>query len=193
MATQYQSQEAVHRFYDSVEREVAQTVGVRSVAIGGPLPLDGMWTGQGIDMEGDPPRQGPSRNLVSYHMVSPTYFETLDIPIVSGRTFCQTDAGDAVQVCIVSELFVQRYLNGRNPIGLRVNVPAMGFPTRPVLREIVGVVRQIKMWPNEPQPIASTLRADRSELVVQRVSHRDTAGRLGGGTASGRAVCCCAC
>jgi len=57
-------------------------------------------------------------------------------------------------VCIVSELFVQRYLNGRNPIGLRVNVPAMGFPTRPVLREIVGVVRQIKMWPNEPQPIA---------------------------------------
>ena len=154
VATQYESQEAVHRFYDSVEREVAQTVGVRSVAIGGPLPLDGMWTGQGIDMEGDPPRQGPSRNLVSYHMVSPSYFETLDIPIVSGRTFGQTDAGDAVQVCIVSELFVQRYLAGRNPIGLRVNVAAMGFPTRPVLREIVGVVRQIKMWPNEPQPIA---------------------------------------
>ena len=65
VATQDQSQEAVHRFYDSVEREVAQTAGVRSVAIGGPLPLDGMWTGQGIDMEGDPPRQGPSRNFVS--------------------------------------------------------------------------------------------------------------------------------
>ena len=27
---------------------MAQTVGVRSVAIGGALPLDGMWTGQGI-------------------------------------------------------------------------------------------------------------------------------------------------
>jgi len=151
--TQYESQEAAYRFYDSVEKEVAQTAGVRSVAIGGALPLDGMWTGQGIDMEGDPPRQGPSRNLVSYHMISPSYFETLDIPIVSGRTFTHTDAGDAVPVCIVSEVFVQRYLNGRNPIGLRVNVPAMGFPMRPVLREIVGVVRQIKMWPNEPQPI----------------------------------------
>jgi putative ABC transport system permease protein len=84
-------------------------------------------------------------------MVSPTYFETLDIPILSGRVFTQTDGADAVQVCIVSEVFVQRYLNGRNPIGLRVSVPAMGFPMRPVLREIVGVARQIKMWPNEPQ------------------------------------------
>ena len=77
----------MHGFYDSVEREVAQIAGVRSVAIGGALPLDGMWTGQGIDIEGDPPRQGPSRKFASYHMISPTYFETLDIPIVSGRTF----------------------------------------------------------------------------------------------------------
>jgi len=151
--TRYDNQEAVSRFYDSVEKEVAQAAGVRSVAIGGALPLDGMWTGQGIDIEGDPPRQGPSRNIVSYHMVSPSYFETLDISIVSGRTFTHSDASDAVQVCIVSEVFVERYLNGRNPIGLRVNVPPMGFPVRPLLREIVGVARQIRMWPNEPQPI----------------------------------------
>jgi len=151
--TRYDNQEAVSRFYDSVDKEVAQAAGVRSVAIGGALPLDGMWTGQGIDIEGDPPRQGPSRNIVSYHMVSPSYFETLDISIVSGRTFTHSDASDAVQVCIVSEVFVERYLNGRNPIGLRVNVPPMGFPVRPLLREIVGVARQIRMWPNEPQPI----------------------------------------
>jgi putative ABC transport system permease protein len=113
-----------------------------------------MWMGQGIDIEGDPPRQGPSRNLASYHMVSPTYFETLDIPIVSGRAFSEADRGDGVPVCIVSEVFVRRYLNGRNPVGLRVAVPAMAFPMgRPVLREIVGVVRQVRTWPNEPQPI----------------------------------------
>jgi putative ABC transport system permease protein len=151
--TRYDTQEAVYRFYDSVEREVAQTTGVGSVAIGGVLPLDGMWTGQAIEIEGDPPTQGPSRNITSYHMVSPTYFATLDIPIVSGRAFSQADARDSVQVCIVSEVFVQRYLNGRNPIGLRVGVPAMSFTVRPVLREIIGVTRQIKMWPNEQQPV----------------------------------------
>ncbi len=151
--TRYEDRDAVYRFYDSVEREVAQAAGVSRVAIGGVLPLDGMWTGQGIDIEGDPPRQGPSRNLVSYHMVSRTYFETLDIPIVSGRSFTEIDGSGGVQVCIVSEEFVQRYLNGRNPLGVRVAVPAMGFPMRPVLREIVGVTRQIKMYPNERQPI----------------------------------------
>ena len=151
--SRYETQEAVYRFYDSVERELAQTAGVSRAAIGGVLPLDGMWTGQVIDIEGDPPRRGPSRNLVSYHMVSPTYFETLDIPIAEGRAFSRTDGRDAVQVCIVSEVFVQRYLTGRNPIGLRVAVPGMGFPMRTVLREIVGVTRQIKMFPNEQQPI----------------------------------------
>jgi putative ABC transport system permease protein len=150
--TRYATEEAVHRFFDSVQQEVAQSAGVRSAAIGGALPLDGMWIGQGIDIEGDPPRQGPSRNFTSYHMVSPTYFETLDLPIVSGRAFTAADSRDAVPVCIVSEVFVQRYLSGRNPIGLRVSVPAMSFPMRPVLREIVGVARQVRMWPNETQP-----------------------------------------
>jgi putative ABC transport system permease protein len=153
MPTRYGSQEAVQRFYDAVEKEVVQVAGVRSAAIGGVLPLDGMWTGQTIDIEGDPPRQGPSRNLTSYHMVSPAYFETLDIPIVSGRGFTGSDGSNAVQVCVVSEAFVQRYLNGRDPIGLRVAVPAMAFPMRPVLREIVGVARQVRMRPNEPQPM----------------------------------------
>ena len=150
--TRYDNEDKVQRFYDSVEREVARIADVRSVAIGGVLPLDGMWTGQGIDMEGDPPRQGPSRNFASYHMVSPTYFQALDIPIVSGRAFNESDGRDGVQVCIVSEAFVQRFLNGRNPIGLRVTVPVMGFPMRPVLREIVGVATQIRMRPNEPSP-----------------------------------------
>ncbi len=151
--TRYESQEAVYGFYDSIEREVAQIPGVRSVAIGGALPLDGMWMGQGIDMEGDPPRQGPSRNIAAYHMISPSYFETLDIPLLSGRTFAATDTANAVPVCIVSEAFVERYLNGRNPIGLRVSVPAMSFPVRPVLREIVGVAKQIKMFPGELQSL----------------------------------------
>jgi len=152
--TRYATQDAVHRFYDSVEREVAQIPGVRSAAVGGVLPLDGMWMGQGIDIEGDPPRQGPSRNFTSYNMISPAYFATLDIPIVSGRAFSATDRSDSVPVCIVSERFVRLYLKGRNPLGLRVAVPAMTFPPGPpVLREIVGVAGQVKMFPNEGQPI----------------------------------------
>jgi putative ABC transport system permease protein len=152
--TRYVTQEAVHRFYDSVEKEVAKIPGVRSAAIGSSLPLDGMWMGQGVDIEGDPPRQGPSRKIASYQMISPAYFETLDIPILSGRAFTDADSRNGVPVCIVSEAFVQRYLNGQAPLGLRVAVPAMSLPIGPpIMREIVGVARQVTMFPNEPQPI----------------------------------------
>ena len=153
--TRYSTQEAVHRFYDSVQKEVERVPGVRSVTIGGVLPLDGMWIGQGVDIEGDAPRQGPSQKNASYQMISPSYFETLDIPIIRGRAFTDADNRGGAPVCIVSEAFVQRYLNGREPLGLRVGVPAMSFPAgAPVMREIVGVARQVTMFPNEPQPIA---------------------------------------
>jgi len=152
--SRYTNQEAVYRFYDSAQREVAQIPGVRSAAIGSVVPLDGMWMGQGVDIEGDPPRQGPSQKNASYQMISPTYFGTLDIPILSGRAFTDADGRDGVPVCIVSEAFVQRYLNGREPLGLRVAVPVMSFPMgAPVMREIVGVARQVTMFPNEPRPI----------------------------------------
>jgi putative ABC transport system permease protein len=138
--TRYVTQEAVYRFYNSVEKEVVKSPGVRSAAIGSSLPLDGMWMGQGVDIEGDPPRQGQSRKNASYQMVSPAYFETLEIPILNGRAFTDTDSRGGVPVCIVSEAFVQRYLNGRAPLGLRIAVPDMSFPTgAPALREIVGV------------------------------------------------------
>ena len=152
--TRYANQDAVYRFYDSVEREVAQLPGVGSVAIGSVVPLDGMWLGQGVDIEDDPPRQGPSQKNASYQMVSPTYFQTLDIPILSGRAFTDKDSSDSAQVCIVSEAFVRRFLNGREPLGLRVAVPVMSLPMgAPVLREIVGVARQVTMFPSEPEPI----------------------------------------
>jgi hypothetical protein len=54
----------------------------------------------------------------------------------------------------VSEAFVQRYLRGREPLGVRIEVAAMAFgPPQLVLREIVGVVRQTRQAPDEPAPM----------------------------------------
>jgi putative ABC transport system permease protein len=82
--------------------------------------------------------------------VSPSYLRTLDIPIIAGRGFDDRDTRDGVPVCLVSEAFVRRYMRGRNPLGMRVAVRPMRLgPEKPIVREIVGVVGQVRSRPTE--------------------------------------------
>jgi len=151
----YPSAEAVLRFYDAVERETRAIPGVRRVAWGSIMPLDGSFFTQPFAIVGDPPKPIGSREVANYHMVSPAYFETLGIPIVAGRGFTAADRSDSPAVALVSEAFVEQHLKGRNPIGMRLEltkmrrvseVPAVEPPV-----EIVGVVRQVKVAAAETQ------------------------------------------
>jgi putative ABC transport system permease protein len=153
-ATPYPTAEAAQRFYDAVEQEVRRIPGVRTVAWGSAMPLDGQWSGAPFAIAGDPPKPLASRDLAAYHIVSPPYFEVLEIPIVAGRAFTDGDAGQAPPVCLVSEAFVARFLKGRNPIGMRLELPRMTFAVEPTPRvEIVGVVRQVKLTATETEPV----------------------------------------
>ena len=141
-------QDAMRRYYESVEREVRSIPGVRAMGWGGALPFGGMWYGMSFQIEGDTPRPPAERESAGYQMVSATYFRTLGIPILAGRDFTAGDRAGSVEVCIVNEAFVRRYLSGRDPMRTRVSVNAMA-QSQPVLREIVGVVRQVKERPGE--------------------------------------------
>jgi putative ABC transport system permease protein len=151
--TRYGTPELARQFFERVENAVEQVPGVRSVGVGGALPLDGMWFGQIFTIDGDPPPSGATRSFAAYQIVGPTYFQTLDIPIVRGRDFADTDTGNGVQVCIVSDAFVRRYIGNRDPLGIRLSIPAITLAGGgPVIRQIVGVVRQVKTFPGEREP-----------------------------------------
>jgi putative ABC transport system permease protein len=161
-------------FYDAVEREVAALPGVKSAAWGGALPLDGAWIGMAAQVEGDSPQPEGLRPVVSYELVSASYFRTLDIPLLAGRHFDGHDIAASAPVCIVDETFVRLRLRGRNPIGARVVIRGMNSGGRPLpVREIVGVVAQVRQRPDELEgrphvyvPIAQD-PAPRASLVVQ--------------------------
>ena len=56
-------------------------------------------------------------------------------------------------VCLVNEALVRTHLRGRSPIGQRIALrPSAGGRT-PEVREIVGVVRQVKGRPDEPEDL----------------------------------------
>ena len=148
----YPDADAIRRFQQNVERELARAPEVRRVAWGNTVPLDGGAFGQNIRVTDAPRTDGPPQ-ATSYDMISPGYFETLGIAILRGRSFSVQDVADGTPVCIVSEAFVRRYLGGREPLGARIEVTAMAFGApRLVVREIVGVVRQVRSTPAEDAP-----------------------------------------
>jgi predicted permease len=74
-----------------------------------------------------------------WNAVSPDYFKAMDIPVLLGRPFTQSDASGP-RVVVVNRAFVDRYLNGRPPVGETYVVP--GSPPR--LYQIVGVAGSVK-------------------------------------------------
>jgi putative ABC transport system permease protein len=174
-AAPYPTAASALRFYEAVEREVRAIPGVRHVAWGGALPLDGTWFGLPFSIVGDPLKPPANRDSAIYHMVSPEYFVTLDLPIVAGRAFTGADIAQAPAVCIVSEAFVARYLGGRSPVGMRLVLPRITFGPGgpPPSVEIVGVARQVKVRSveSEPSPHVYVPMAQnhwwRASLIVQ--------------------------
>ena len=150
LGSKYPTDDALQQFYDQVEAEIGAVPGVAGAAWASDRPLDFFETGGfSFEVVGDPPREDKDRPGTAYQVVSPTYFSTLDLPILAGRAFDRRDTRDGVPVCIVNEAFA-RTLRGRSPVGQRVALrPSSSPEAKPVVREIVGVARQVKGRPDE--------------------------------------------
>jgi predicted permease len=74
--------------------------------------------------------------------ISPDYFRTMNIPILTGRDFRMSDGRDAPKVCIVNEKFAKRYFKDGNALGRHIGMG--GNPGTKLDIEIVGVARDTK-------------------------------------------------
>jgi putative ABC transport system permease protein len=153
IGSRYPTEAALLQFYDAVAQEALAVPGVHSVAWASTLPLGPSYAGRAsFEVEGEPPVDWARRPMADYQIVSPSYFQTVDLPMVAGRAFDERDTHAGVPVCIVNEAFVRVHLQGRSPLGRRVSVPAGPTPEAPrALREIVGVARQVKGRPDETE------------------------------------------
>jgi predicted permease len=135
--------EARHRQFlgDMLTRLRAQPT-VRSAGVVMFLPLCG-WSSGGPWRDPTHPEEEHDTGML---VAEPGYFTTMHIPIVRGRNFAPGDAAGAPMVALVDERFVQRWLGGREPIGMRVD---LGTPQKPDWRQIVGVVGDVA---NDPPP-----------------------------------------
>ncbi|MGH9218409.1 MAG: ABC transporter permease [Vicinamibacterales bacterium] len=180
----YPTPETLQQFYDQVEAEVRAVPGVADVGWSSGLPLGESIFGEypfHYEIVGDAPVDAARKPTTAFQIVNPTYFSTLELPIVAGRTFDARDARGRPRVAIVNEAFA-RGLGGRNPIGLQVSFkPVDAAPgDKPAIAEIVGVARQVKFRPDESQdyvqiyvPLAQDLIGDVLMLVRSRTGRAD--------------------
>ncbi|HET9373072.1 MAG TPA: ABC transporter permease [Vicinamibacterales bacterium] len=75
--------------------------------------------------------------------VSPGFFDAMGTTILAGRDFSDADRPDTTPVAIVNATFAQRYLNGRDPIGMHF---MSGYPDIDPQSdvEVIGVVEDIR-------------------------------------------------
>jgi putative ABC transport system permease protein len=122
-------------FFPSVLERVEGLPGVESVAAASTPPLTDAMVG-GVEIQGRPT---PCSALLS--VVSPSYFHTLRIPLISGRDFTAYDANPASRVAIVSEIFARGCFGQESPLGHRFNIPGDSWYS------IVGVVPSTRHLP----------------------------------------------
>ena len=150
IGSRYPTRTSLLQFFEAIEREVTALPGVRRMAWTTGLPLGPSDQGnRSVEIVGAFTTDS-QRPLADYQIVSPPYFQTVDVPVIAGRGFTQRDTETATAVCIVNDAFVRRHLQGRAAIGTRVAIrPADDPRGQPEIREIVGVARQVKGRPDE--------------------------------------------
>jgi len=115
--------------------KVRNTPGVISAAETAIVPLNGDGWNEYIDI----PSASISRKLVYFNAASAGYFRTLDIAMIAGRDFSETDTPAAPRVAIVNEQFARSFFPGSNPVGKTFELRRDGGKPNLVFH-IVGLV-----------------------------------------------------
>ena len=130
----YPTPRARAAFFEEVRGRLARVPGVLDSAVAGGLPPDqGGFRWGALQAEGREPERGTT--MFPVNTVSPTYFQTLRIPIVAGRTFADLEQPDAV---IVSQGFADRLWPSASAIGRRFRLGDGPWQT------VVGVVGTVE-------------------------------------------------
>jgi predicted permease len=111
------------RFYDAVLAKVHQLPGVNEVAMNDRAALYYEWEDPWTFTVDGQPDPGIGRHpTADWHVISPNYFHTLEIPLLKGRDFTQEDKMGSQPVVIIDEAIAEHYFTGQNPIGKVITV-----------------------------------------------------------------------
>jgi predicted permease len=136
-------------FYKLLLERIRNLTGVKSAALTQAVPMMPGGDTSRLVPEGVKLQPGTEAVGVMSNTVSEGYFDTLNVRIVEGRAFQETDRAESRPVAIVNELFARNYYPNQSPIGKRLRLK----DATDEMLEIVGVARQSKYFGLVEPPI----------------------------------------
>jgi len=128
-------------FYRMLIESLESVPGVRSAAVSSGIPFGvGNYTQTPMLTTGQSVIPADTAVPIDWRIVSPSYFKTMNIPLVRGRTFTDADAGagNGPSVTIVSQATANKFWGDADPIGRTLH--RTGGP--PIA--VVGVVGDVR-------------------------------------------------
>ena len=138
----------VMAIFDDIGTRLRAIPGVRNVALSNMPLLSGGTNSTSIFVAGR--TYAPNaRASINRLVITPAFFETMEMPLKTGRAFTERDNQTAQKVAIINDTAVQKYFPGENPIGQHIG---SSLETSNQI-EIVGVLRDAKYASvREPPP-----------------------------------------
>jgi len=157
-------------FFRDLETRLRTLPGVVSVSQAFSIPLGLMSSNDLVVIEGRPVPAGQQPPSLQYNMVSPTYFETMSIPLRSGRVFTAADAEKSIPVAIIDEAMAKQFWPNQDPLGKHFSVKNT---TTPAI-EVVGVVQDVKLKSITEEPQSSFYLPFEQSYMPLRTFHLRT-------------------
>lgn len=125
------------QFFDVALTRLRQVPGISAVSMAERVPFSPNTHTTSIVVDGHPERTATLGDSVDTTRVTPTFFETLGVPLLAGRLFDARDTPESTRVAIINQAFADKYFPEGSPVGRFVRLREHSGP----LVEVIGVVR----------------------------------------------------
>lgn len=127
-------------FYTQVLESVKALPGAGEATLTSLAPLSPIVRAAKIFIDGQHPSSDKQIDRANFHVVSPEYFSTMKIPLLSGRVFTDKDRKGSEAIAVVSEKMAKRFWPNEDPLNRQFSTD--DAPDE--LITIVGVVADVK-------------------------------------------------
>jgi predicted permease len=136
----YKRPETRIRFYDAITHQAAALPGVSAAGAISFLPMTGLGAATSYAVVGKPKPPLGQEPVADVRIIDGDYFRAMGIPLLRGRLFLPTDAGDHAHVVVISQALADQVFPNEDPIGREL---VISWDTE-VPDRVIGVVGNVR-------------------------------------------------